>query len=354
MIAGRSRFTAARVGVLPDAGPAVDLLDQDGAGQQGGESKTADGDDLDQSGPQHMAPQHDPAGQALGGRGRDVVLVENLQHRRADEPDQRRDRQARQYEHRQCQVPDGVPEHRRSAGEQGVDGVHAGDVRRRGVLRAEPASVGRDAEQVEEHVEHHDREPEGRCGQPDQRARPDRVVGGAVLADRGPQPHRDADDQREQHRRHGELQAGRNVLRQVGQHRVAGALGSAQVTVGQVSQVGEVLRDERLVQAPFRPIGRDDRRIVLRGFGEVGRGRVAGHQLNEKERQHRHAQQQTDGDQELASEEPGKGASGATPRTSACVRRRNRIRWFRTRLRARGGAGQFPMEAMSTVHPAAV
>ena len=38
MIAG-DRGSPRRVGILPDAGPAVDLLDQDSAGQQGGESQ---------------------------------------------------------------------------------------------------------------------------------------------------------------------------------------------------------------------------------------------------------------------------------------------------------------------------
>ena len=88
--------------VVPaDAGDVEDQLDHERARDDEAEQRAGRRDHRDQRVAQHVQPDHAPIAKALGPRGADVVLLQRLEHRAADEPGEERHRREAEGDRRQ-------------------------------------------------------------------------------------------------------------------------------------------------------------------------------------------------------------------------------------------------------------
>jgi hypothetical protein len=189
---------------------------------------------------------------------------------------------------------DGIPEGRPLPGDERVEGVEPGDVRRREHTRIEPAPSRHPAEPEEEDVQREQRQPERRHGDPAERDEPQRMVGRPIPPDGREDAEPDADDDRDDHRRDRELRGRRRELPEVVQNGVVRLLGLAEVAVHEVLQVAEVLHRQRPVEPVVVPERRDHLRLRLRDLSEVRADRIAGNELRQRERDERDPDRQGD------------------------------------------------------------
>ena len=174
------------------------------------------------------------------------------------------------------------PEQLEIAGDQAVDQVEAGDLRRRAEEHVEPAERRRrPAEQVvedidqdqagEEHRQRHARGRDHAAGMIDQRAGPGRRQD----AERHRDQHRD--DQAEQRQLGRGRQPGLDFLAD----RLAGGQRVAEIAVREIVDVAAELHDQRLVEAELHA-DLLDRLLGRGGPGEIGR-RIAGQRARQQE-----------------------------------------------------------------------
>ena len=186
-----------------DAGPGEHLLDQHIGAEQEREHHAERGDDRDHGVAEGVGDDHGRRRQPAGARGAHEVGGQHRQHRGAGHARDRREREDRERQRRQDELLEARHEHFAVAGDQAVDQVEAGDLRRRAEEDVEPPERRRrDAQQVIEDVdqdqpgeEHRQRHAGGRdhaAGMVDERSR----FGRGEDAERHRDQHRD--DQAEQ------------------------------------------------------------------------------------------------------------------------------------------------------------
>ena len=114
---------ALMIGVIADAGPRENALDEHGPGQQAPERQAGHGGDGQERRPHDVAPDDRPLRQPLGSGRPHVVVVDDLEHRSPGEAEHDPHREHAEDHPGQHQVIEGVAEQRPLAGEQRVDGV---------------------------------------------------------------------------------------------------------------------------------------------------------------------------------------------------------------------------------------
>ncbi len=202
----------------------------------------------------------------------------------------------RERQRRQDKLLQARHEHLAVAGDQAVDQVEAGDLRRRAQEGVEPPERRRrDPEQVVEDVdqdqpgeEHRQRDAGGRdhaAEMIDERSR----LGRGEDAERHRDQHRD--DQAEQR----QLGRGRQAVADVGHDRLAGGERCAEIAAREVGHVVAELHDQRLVE-PELDADLLDRLLGRGGPREIG-GRIAGQRARQQERDDDHADQARQGNQ---------------------------------------------------------
>ena len=122
------------------------------------------------------------------------------------------------------------------------------------------------------------------------------MVDDAVLFESAEQTEQQSEEDGDENRSDAEFDRCGEDLTDRGEHGRARLVGDAQISLEQIAQVGEVLDEERLVEAELLPCLRDDLRICCRPVAEDGRDRVGGHEVGEQERHHGHAPDQDDRD----------------------------------------------------------
>ena len=150
---------------------------------------------------------------------------------------------------RQQQVPERVPEHVAFAGQQAVDGDHAGDRGDDVVERhIQPARCPDPTEPGVEQQQADQPQPEHRHGIAEQADEADRLVLPAAAMGRGQHAHRHADDHADEQGQRRQFQRGREYLQQVVQHGARGDDGIAEIAVQHLHQVAPVLHGHGQVE----------------------------------------------------------------------------------------------------------
>ena len=214
-----------------------------------------------------------PFRHALGARGADVVLVDDLEHRGAHETAPHRGLDQRQHHGRRDQMMQQVEE-----------GAVANRVP---VARRQPAELDR------EDVDGDEAEPEGRDRQRDHGADGGERIEQRIAAQRA----KDADPAAEQHRddsrRRHQLQRGAEMRGDHRQHRLAVAIGLAPITPHHAAEPVEILDRQRPIEAELPCDAVEILLSHLPGDGEL-RERAAGRQMQDGEADSRDDHQQHD------------------------------------------------------------
>ena len=157
-------------------------------------------------------------------------LPEHGQHRGARHAGQRRQHEQRHGEGRQHQLAESGPPAAPIARRGEVDQVEAGDVgRRRGEDVDARRRVGRPAQQIVEGIDQQQPRHEGRHADSQRAEQPHGVVDHRALAQGGEDAERHGEDQRDDQRRAGELQRGRQTAPDVEHDRLAGGHRPAEI-----------------------------------------------------------------------------------------------------------------------------
>ena len=206
-------------------------------------------------------------------------------------------------------------EERPLPGEERVDRVQPGLVRRWQDSRIEPVGAREPAELEEAEVERDERDPERRHRNAAERDDTKDMVGGTVSTHGGDHSERDPEESRDDDRIQRELGRGRDELAEIVRHGVVRQRGLPEIALDEMLQVEPVPDGQRLVEAVMRLEGCNGSGIGRRLLSEVGGHRVARHELGEHEDDERDA----DGEQNERSHAPkheaqeARGRTGSTP-----------------------------------------
>ena len=310
---GQVEVDCAVEGILADAGPRVDALDQHGARQEAPEGHAEDRGDRDQRRAHDMAADHRPLPQSLGPGRPHVVVAHDLEHRRPGESQDQPDGVDAEDERRQDQMVEGVDEERPSPRQQGVLGVEPGDRRRRADPGGEAPASREPAEAVEEEVEGKERQPEGRDRDTDEAEHPEGPVDHPPPPDCGHDAEGDAEHHAEHDGEKGQLDGGGNVVAEIGGHGPVALLRGPQVAAHQAAEVDQVLLGHRLVEPVTVVEGGHRRRVADGSLTEVGRGRVTGDQVGEDEGHEGDPDHQHQAGGDPAQQEPADAGGGEPP-----------------------------------------
>ncbi len=178
------------------------------------------------------------------------------------------------------------------------------EARRHGhvVLDGDAPRNGRPSELHREEQDQQQRPPEDRHRVAGQRDTHDRVVGDGIALERREHARGHADQRRQQHRAQRELDGRREQRRELLQHRLVRSERRAQVAAQDVADVVAILHRQRAVEPELVQQARAPRRIHPPLAGKV-LDRVAGDEVDQRERQQRHADERGNDQRDAAQQE---------------------------------------------------
>ena len=206
-----------------------------------------------------MAPVDGDRRQAFRARRPHVVLVLDVEHRRACDPRDDGEWDRPEGDRREDEVLQNVPERVPVPLDDRVEDV---EVRR--VLHVDehrdPADAGKPGQADGEDVLEDDREEEDRNRYPEQRRHEAHVVEDPAVPLRGDEAERHPGENGEEHRGDRQLHGGRELLLDLGRDAPARGDAHAEVALDGRLQVRPVLLVDGLVEPVVLAVGRDERR----------------------------------------------------------------------------------------------
>ena len=210
------------------------------------------------------------------------------------------------------------------AGEQEVDQQEAGPPWRQRREDIDPAGrVGRKPEQVVEDIDQQQARDEGRHADAERAEEPHAVVDGRARPQRRQHAERHRRHQRDQQRREGQLQRGRQPFAQILRDQLPGHHRSAEIAAADIIEIEHQLFRHRLVEAHLLA---DDLDLLLAGV------RPGGEEHRRIARQHPHQQE---GEDEHAKERRQRGQEAPARPCHRCSKRRHQTSTGYLRLRSR-------------------
>ena len=264
-------------------------------------------------------PEHNrPFGQALGAGGAHVVVLEHLEHGRTGEAcEQPHDRNG-QHAGGQDQVLDGVREDMNCAGQQGVERVQAGQVRRRHDARVQPAAA-RHPPPARKRRRTAPPAPARTTASTSRPATPPAEPGRSAGCDaRRPGSQADPEQAREHHRRNRQLSR-RAECTQPGRRRTGrgSARRSPMSPCSRFVTVHHILHWQWLIEAVALVVQAHSLGVGGRLVAQVGNRRIAWDDVCQDERHHGHP----DAEQNHCHQAPYDEEDQWVPRAALCERR---------------------------------
>ena len=245
---------------------------------------------------------------AAGPRGADVILLQHLQHGRADLAGDDAEMDEAQGQRRQDEMEQRADEGPAVARDQRVDGVEAGDGMGRGDVAGDPSRARQDAEPAIEDIDQQQPQPEGRGRDSGDRDGAAHLVDGLVLGHGREHAQRNAEDDGQQQGGDGELDGRREEQQDIVDHRPLGADRDAEIPMQQPADIGDVLHGDRLVEAELGPDMGDGR--IGGALARHHPRRVARDHMGDDEGDDRDAEDDEDEENQPAADRIGKGHAG--------------------------------------------
>ena len=292
-------------GVAAEPRPVEDRLDEERVHERVREHEREQRDDRAPRVPEGEAPEHAPLGEAERPHHPHVVLADRVQDRGAHHPGDDAGGVRRDHDRREDHVIERAAEHGPVAGQQRVDDRHVRDaVERARVVEVRVVRAGdrQEVQPLEEHELEHDRQPERRHRDPDDRDQPRADVRDLPFPPGGHEAERDPDGEREQHRDRDELDRGRGAPPDVVEHRPAGSERDAPVAGRDPADVLGDLDGDRAVEPELLPRLLD--LLGARPRARPRRRRIARHDARDDEREHDDAQDDQRGERQPPDDEP--------------------------------------------------
>jgi hypothetical protein len=320
-VAERAEVTCKHTAIteLPYAGPGEDLLHEDSTGQNVREDEAEHRHDRWKRRPQDVARDHDPLRKTFRARGANVVIADDLEDGRARVTGEQADVEGSEHERRKHEVVQSLREEPPLTGEQRVDRVQPGFVRRWQHSGVEPFGAGEPSEPKEAEVERDEGDPERRHRDAPERDHTQDVIGGSVPAHGCDHAEGNPEDIRDDDRIQRELRGSGDELAEVVRHCVVRQRGLPEIALNKMLEVEPVADGQRLVEPVMSFECRYGSGVAGGLLAEVGRHGVARHQLGEHEDDERYSHREQDEGGCTAEQEAQEARRGTGP--TPCPRR---------------------------------